>query len=130
MGLVNKAIENSKKLARASVKMIPKPKVGKVVKEPDEEMEEELEVEESGEEEVEEEMEEGPETKEEEIEEEVEEETPKKEIKYVIGEIVPYAKEVGYRVTDTDGTPIECKDYAQAILVSQAVKNEKTTTAS
>ena len=109
MGIINKTIENGKKLAKAGIKMMPKGKVGEVVKE-QEEQEEEMEVEETP---VEEEVEE--------TFEEIEE-APKQEIKFVVGEIITYAKEVGYVVTDTDGQPIECKNKAEAILVSQAVK--------
>ena len=97
---------------------MPKGRIGNVVKEPEDE-EEEMEVEEQ---EIEEPVEE-------EVEETFEEikEAPEKEIKYLVGEIRTYAKEIGYAVTDTDGKPIECESYAQAILVSQAVKNETTT---
>lgn len=138
MGIIKKVVENGKKVIKVGVKLMPKGKVGEVVKE---------------EEEPKEEMEEGPEVEEEKIEEEgrgaeklkefnkimdkVDEErkeevadVPEKEINYIVGEIVPYAKELGYVVTDSDGTPIECKDKAEAILVAKAVKDEKTTTAS
>ena len=119
MGIMRKALDNGKKLAKASIKMMPKGKTGVVVKEP-EEQEEEIEEEEM-------EVEETP--VEEEVEETFEEikETPKQEINYIVGEIVPYAKEIGYRVVNTNGELIECSDYAQAILVAQAVKNETTT---
>ena len=118
MGIMRKALDNGKKLAKAGIKMMPKGKVGEVkVEEPGEEMEE-MEVEETPvEEEVEETFEEIKEAP----------EVPKKEINYVVGEIITYAKEIGYAVIDTDGKPIECESYAQAILVSQAVKNETTT---
>ena len=117
MGIIKKTIDNGKKLAKAGIRMMPKGQTGNVVKEqeePEEEIEEdeEMEIEETPvEEEVEETFEEVP-------------EAPKQEIKYVVGEIIPYAKEIGYRVVDTNGELIECKDYAQAILVAQAVKNE------
>ena len=107
MGIIKKTIDNGKKLAKAGIRMMPKGKVGEVVKEqeePEEEIEEEeMEVEETPvEEEVEETFEEVP-------------EAPKQEIKYVVGEIIPYAKEIGYRVVDTNGELIECTYYAHAI---------------
>jgi len=117
MGITKKIIENGKKLAKAGIKMMPKGKVGEVIKEPEEEIEE-MEVEETPvEEEVEETFEEIKEV----------EEAPKQEIKYIVGEMITYVKEFGYAVTNTDGQPIECKDKATQILVAQAVKNEKTT---
>ena len=121
MGIMRKALDNGKKLARASANLMPKGRTGNVVKEPEDE-EEEMEVEEQ---EIEEPVEEEVEETFEEIKEAPE--VPEKEINYVVGEIRTYAKEIGYAVTDTDGKPIECESYAQAILVSQAVKNETTT---
>ena len=121
MGIMRKALDNGKKLAKASAKLLPKGKTGNVIKEPEEDVEE-MEVEE---EEVDEEPEDTEDFDEGRSGEEIIEENLKKEINFVVGAIVPYAKEVGYKVVDSNGQPIECDSYAQAILVSQAVKNEK-----
>ena len=117
MGFVKKAIDNGKKLAKASAKLIPKGKKGEVKVEEPEETEEEMEVEETP---VEEEGDEN-------IDEEIPE-APKAQKKEInVGEIITFAKEIGYAVIDADGKPIECKDRAEAILVSNAIKNEKAT---
>ena len=110
-------------IIKRTLKLMPKGRTGNVVKEqeePEEEIEEdeEMEIEETPvEEEVEETFEEIKEVP----------EAPIPEIKYVVGEIITYAKELGYAVTDTDGQAIECKDKAEAILVAHAIKNEKPT---
>ena len=117
MGIMRKALDNGKKLAKVSIKMMPKGKVGDVkIEEPEEiEDEEEMEVEET--------------PVEEEDDEEIEEEVPEapKE-KASVGEIITYAKEIGYAVTDANGKPIECSDYAQAIIVSDIIKKQNETT--
>ena len=48
--------------------------------------------------------------------------------KFIVGEIIPYAKEIGYKVVDSNGNQIDCSDYVQAMIFQDVIKRQNVKT--